>query len=215
MTNLLIAGATGLVGAQVLALALADDRINLVVAPTRRPVARHPKLQNPIVDFERLPLEADWWSVDTAICALGTTRAAAGSTVAYRRVDHDYPLAIAQRVGQAGGTRFTLVSSMGANARSNFRYTRMKGELEDAVRRLSFPSLTIVRPGLLGGDRDEFRAAERIGGLILHAIGPTLPLAWRISRAEIVARALIEAAIAGRPGETVIGSAQLAALAAA
>ena len=210
MTTLLIAGATGLVGGRALVLALADRRIDHVVAPTRRALAGHPKLRNPVVDFDRLPTDADWWSVDAAICALGTTRAAAGSADAFRRVDHDFVLDVAERVREHGATRFALVSSMGADALSRFLYTRTKGEVEDAVRRLCFASLTIARPGLLGGDREEFRPTERAAQILFRAAAPLLPARLRISPAEVVARALVEAVVAVRPGETIIEAAEFA-----
>ena len=71
--KLLIVGSTGLVGRHVLDLALADGRIDAVVAPVRHNVASHPKLFAPTVDFERLPNDVDWWRADAVICALGTT----------------------------------------------------------------------------------------------------------------------------------------------
>lgn len=210
MTSLMITGATGLVGRQALALALDDRRVDRVVAPTRRPLAAHTKLDNPIVDFARLPEAAGWWSVDGAICALGTTRAAAGSAEAFRLVDFDHALNVARLVREHGATRFGLISSMGADPASRFLYTRTKGELEVAVRRLAFPSLTIVRPGLLGGERDEFRATERIAAAVLRVAAPLLPPAWRISPAAAVASVLVEAAVAGAPGITVVEAARLA-----
>lgn len=94
--NLLLAGATGLVGSHVLALALADARVGAVVAPVRRDLPGHPKLRSPRVDFARLPEDAAWWQADAAICALGTTMRVAGSQEAFREVDHAYPLAIAE-----------------------------------------------------------------------------------------------------------------------
>jgi uncharacterized protein YbjT (DUF2867 family) len=85
-----------------------------------------------------LPHDADWWAVDGAICALGTTRAKTPSAAAYRAIDHDYALAIATLVRKHGAARFALTSSMGADMHSPFRYTRTKGELEDAIIRLGF-----------------------------------------------------------------------------
>lgn len=210
MTSLLIAGATGLTGGQVLESALADCRIKRVVAPTRRPLPPHPKLENPLVDFERLPVAAAWWIVDAAVCALGTTRSIAGSSAAFRQVDYDYPLTIARLVRERGARHFGLVSSSGANPKSALLYTRTKGELEAAVARLSFPSLTIVRPGLIGGDRDEPRLAERVTGVLLRAFTPLLPLSLRISPVEHIVRVLLEGAVAALPGKILVSSAQLA-----
>lgn len=90
--KLLLVGATGLVGSHVLRLALSDDRIDSVAAPSRRELPKHPKVQAPVVDFDRLPEEAPWWDADALICTLGTTISKAGPKEDFQRVDHDYPL---------------------------------------------------------------------------------------------------------------------------
>jgi uncharacterized protein YbjT (DUF2867 family) len=200
MTRILLVGATGLVGGLVLTKALADPRITSVVALTRRALPAHPKLINPLVDFAALPDDAEWWSVDGVICTLGTTRAKAGSDQAFRTVDYDYPLAVAKISRRHGAQRFALNSSMGADASSRLLYPRTKGELERDLQALDFPSLTIARPGLIGGDRAEFRAGERIAAAVLGVLGPLLPRRFRICPAERIADALIEGAVAGAPG---------------
>ncbi|MCO5794672.1 MAG: NAD(P)H-binding protein [Blastomonas sp.] len=210
MTTLLIAGATGLVGRIVLAKALDDPRIGQVIALTRSALPTNPRLTNPIVDYDALPQDADWWRCDAVICALGTTRAKAGSDAAFFRVDHDYPLAVAQAAQAHGAQAFALVSAIGADAGSRLLYNRTKGEVEASIAALDFPSYTIVRPGLIGGDRDEFRPAERVSEAILRVFGPVLPRGWRISPAENIASALIEAAVAAPPGRHVISADRLA-----
>jgi uncharacterized protein YbjT (DUF2867 family) len=210
MTKVLIVGATGLVGRHVLDRALADNRVAHVVAPTRRPLSAHAKLHNPIVDFTQLPNDAEWWAVDGIVCALGTTRRAAGSAEAFRAVDFEYPLLIAGFARDRGATRLALTSSMGADPRSRFLYVRTKGELEAGVGRLGWDSLTIVRPGLLGGDRQVRRPAECIAAAVLRTFGPMLPPCLRISPASEVARVLLEGAIAGAFGTHIVDAGQLA-----
>ncbi len=210
MTAILLAGATGLVGAETLALLLADARVDHVVAPTRRPIPSHAKLLNPIMTSDDLQPDAAWWAVDGAISALGTTRAKAGSAAAFRAIDHDYALAIAKRVRARGATRFALTSSMGADPRSRFLYPRTKGELEQAIERLGFGSLTLVRPGFLGGDRAEHRPLERVMGSLLRVASPILPPAARISPAATVAALLVEAALNGAPGCHIVTSRTIA-----
>ena len=207
--RILLVGATGLVGSHVLARLLADDRVAAVVAPTRHPLATHVKLENPIVDFAKLPVDAEWWAVDGAICTLGTTRAKAGSDQAFRQVDHDYPLAVARLARDRGAARFALNSSMGADASSRLLYPRTKGEVEQAIRALAYASLTIVRPGLIGGTREEFRAGERIASAVLGALAPLLPRRYRISPATAIADALIDAAINGAPGIHIVEAERL------
>lgn len=210
MTKLLLAGATGMVGTAALALLLEDPRVTRIVAPTRRPLLPHAKLLNPMATSEDLSLDADWWAVDSAISALGTTRANAGSAAAYRAIDYDYALAIATQVRRGGATCFALTSSMGADARSWFRYPRTKGELEDAIDRLGFPSLTIVRPGFLGGERREHRPMEKAIGRLLDIAAPILPAGARTSPASTVAALLVDAALQGRVGRRVISSGEIA-----
>lgn len=210
MSTILIAGATGLVGRIALAKALDHPRVPRVVAPTRRALPAHPGLINPIVDYEALPADADWWRVDAVICALGTTRAKAGSAEAFYRVDHDYPLTVARHARAHGARAFALVSAIAADAGSRLLYNRTKGEVEASIGALDYPSYTIVRPGLIGGKRDEFRPMERVSDVILTVLGPVLPRQWRISPAANIAAALIEAALEARPGRHVVSAAALA-----
>lgn len=206
MTTLLLAGGTGLVGSFVLEQALADVRVNQLVALTRRPLPAHPKLVNPVVDFEQLPADAAWWRVDAAICCLGTTIGKAGSQAAFRRVDYDYPLMIAQRVRAHGARGYVLVSAMGADAGSRIFYNRTKGELEVALAGLGFPSLSVLRPGLIGGDRQERRGGERLAGYVLGRLDPILPARFRIVPAERIAHRLLEVALTAAAGHQVIES---------
>ncbi|NYZ63268.1 NAD(P)H-binding protein [Luteimonas deserti] len=197
--RLILLGATGLVGRHVLQRALDDPRVTRVVAPARRALPGHPKLDAPQVDFDRLP-DAAWWAADAVICTLGTTMRAAGSRAAFRAVDHDYPLAVAHCARRHGTPAFVLNSAMAADAHSRFFYNRVKGEIEDALRAVGFPSLTLVRPGLIGGQRDPPRPAEAMAARALGLLHPLLPRRWRISPAPVIAACMLEAAIAGRPG---------------
>ena len=207
--KLLLVGATGLVGLEVLRLALSDARVSQVVAPVRKPLPAHPKLDAPLVDFDRLPPGAPWWQADAVICTLGTTMKLAGTRQAFRRGDHDYPLAVA-RLALAAGTRtYVLNSAAGANAASRFFYNRVKGELERDLEVLGFRSLTLVRPGLIGGRRAVARAGEGAALRILRVLEPVLPRRWRINPAPRIASALLEAALAGAPGVHVVSPEQL------
>jgi uncharacterized protein YbjT (DUF2867 family) len=201
--RVVIAGATGLVGGECVRAMLTDPAFE-VVALVRRagtlPAA--PRLRLAVVDFERL---AD--TVGTAlegahalVCALGTTIRAAGSQAAFRRVDHDYPVELADLGRAAGVAHFGLVSAVGADASSKIPYNRVKGEVERDVRALGYPSLAIVRPSLLLGQRAEFRPVEALMGFA----GVFAPAAWRPVRAEGVAAALVHRAAARRPGLEIV-----------
>lgn len=206
MQTFLLVGATGLVGQSVLAQALVDPRVTRLVAPTRRPLPPHPKLVNPLVDFDALPADAPWWSVDAVICTLGTTIKKAGSPAAFRRVDHDYPLAIATLARRRGATAFALTSSVGADAAARTFYLRTKGETENALRALAFPSLTLVRPSMIGGERTERRPLEAFALRVFTVLPFLLPRRYRIVAAERIARALLASALSARPGTHIVES---------
>jgi uncharacterized protein YbjT (DUF2867 family) len=204
-------GATGLVGRLVLARLLQSPRIESVVAPARRALeTAHPRLRNPVVDFDALPEHAGWWAVDAVVCTLGTTIAEAGSKAAFRRVDHDYPLHVATLARRQGATTFALNSAMGANARSSIFYNRVKGELEEALSSLGYPSLVLVRPGLIDGARERPRAGEGRALAVSRLLRPLLPPKWRPSRAERIADALVQAVLDPPAGRSVVEADRLA-----
>jgi uncharacterized protein YbjT (DUF2867 family) len=209
MTKILIAGATGLVGGIALASALSDDRITQVVAPTRRPLPPHPRLNNPVVDFSSLPLEAEWWAVDGAVSALGTTRAVAGSAEAFRKIE-GYIVSVAKALHAHGVRRFALTSSKGANPGSPFLYMRTKGEIEQEILGIGFPSLTIARPGLIGGQRNTPRLAERVTEALLDFMQPVLPASLRVCPASEISRVLLEGALRGAEGVRIVEAAEIA-----
>lgn len=208
----MIAGATGLVGSHALRLALADGRVERVVAPTRRALPAHPKLLNPIEDFAHLPPLAPWWRVDGVACALGTTMAKAGSKAAFEAVDYEMPLAVARLALRQGAQAFALNSALGAHPDSRVFYSRVKGELEQSLRALKnpgYPSLTFVRPGLIGGARPEQRRGESLAIAATRLLSPLLPRRYRLVPAERIAHHLLEAALAATPGVAVLESEQL------
>ena len=206
MRTLLLVGSTGLVGQSVLQQALDHPAVGQVVAPTRRPLPAHPRLLNPVVDFEALPDDAPWWAADAVICTLGTTIKKAGSQAAFYRVDHDHPLRVAELARRHGARAFALNSALGADASSRVFYSPTKGELERDLQRLGYPSLTLVRPGLIGGERAESRPAERLGVVVSEWLRPVLPARYRVVPAQRIAFHLLQAALAELPGLHVIPS---------
>ena len=208
--KLLLVGSTGLVGRLVLTLALDDSRINEVVVLSRKALSvEHEKLRTLLVDFDNLPDDPSLWKVDAVICTLGTTMRVAGSKEAFRLVDYSYPLIIAKKADEQGTRSYVLNSASGANSDSAIFYNRVKGELEQALIGLGFTSLTLVRPGLIGGERSEFRLGESVGVAVLSLFGPILPRRLRINPAPKIAGALLESAIQGSGGVRVVSSEQL------
>lgn len=209
--NLLLLGATGLVGRLVLQAALDDAQVQRITAPVRRPLPLQSiRLHCPVVDYDRLPEDADWWRADAVICTLGTTLKAAGSREAFRQVDHGHVLRAARLARSQGTPTFVLTSAAGADAGSRLFYNRVKGEVERDLAALGFASLTLVRPGLIGGARETSRPAERWSQRVLGTLGPLLPRAWRISPAPRIAQALLQAARQPAPGVRVVSAAELA-----
>jgi uncharacterized protein YbjT (DUF2867 family) len=204
--RLLLVGATGVVGRAVLARALADTRIGEVIALTRRPLAPQARLVNIVVDFAALPADASWWAVDAVICTHGTTMKTAGSQARFAAVDRDLPILAAQRARAAGATRFALNSSLGADPAAGNFYLRTKGEAEEAIRRIGYPCLTFVRPSLIDAERAESRPGERAALLLAHLLRPLIPARYRAVAPLAIAGALLEGALQGRPGLTVIES---------
>jgi uncharacterized protein YbjT (DUF2867 family) len=199
--NVLVLGATGLVGSNALEQALAHPAITRVVAPTRKALTPHPKLTNPVSpQLERLLPEVATWGVDAVICALGTTIGTAGSKEAFRRVDYGLPLSFASAAHQYGAETFALVSAIGASVTSPFFYAKTKGEVERDIARVGFRSLTIVRPSLIGGHREESRLAEGIALRLSRILAPILPKKFHVNPAPTIAAALVNAIIAAEPG---------------
>lgn len=193
-------GATGLIGGACLQLLLDDERVTSVVAPTRRPLdLGHPRLNNPVLDFGTLDsLKDDLVGAESAICCLGTTIKKAGSQEAFRKVDFDYNLAAAQLCKAAGIKHWLQVSAIGASPRSPVFYSRVKGELESALKALRFATLSIFHPSMLMGDREESRPMEEIGIKVTRVINPLLlgPLKpYRGIEDDTLARALVNKAL--------------------
>ena len=210
MSKILILGATGLVGQQILALALENKKISQVIAPTRRALASHPKLINPIVDFEQLPETAPWWKVDAVLCALGTTMRTARSNEAFYRVDHDYVINAARLAKAAGTPCFILNSSTGSKLDAGSFYLRVKAEAERDITALNFTSFTSVRPSFLdGGKRPEKRGGEVFAIAITKLLGPLIPKRLRPISTKKVAITMINSGLDCQPGLTIIESEQL------
>jgi len=202
----LLAGATGLVGRELLSLLLDDSDVAEVVALTRRPMATpHPKLQQGIVEFDQLTSFA-LPPVDDFYCCLGTTIKQAGSQQAFREVDLVYPVTIARMALAAGATRCLLVSSMGANPQSRVFYNQVKGEVEAELARLPFQTVVAFRPSFLTGVRTEFRAGERAALALAQPISFLLPARIRPVAAADVARAMLACAKSDKVGRFVVSS---------
>lgn len=188
--NVLILGASGLVGNALLQLLLCDERVTQVYAPSRRPLSADVKLTNPVTDD--LCRTMSGWNLpcDIAFSCLGTTRRLAGSDSAFRYVDYTLVVESARIVLANGCRHYLVVSALGANPRSPFLYNRTKGEMEQALMMQGWPHLTIARPSMLRGERAKKRWLEQLSAPFFGL----LPGKWKSIAADNVARALIRAA---------------------
>lgn len=190
----LIAGATGLVGGQILQLLLNDPEVTCIHALSRRPLGvSHQKLQVHLVDFTSLPPLPP---ADDLYLALGTTIKVAGSKEAFRAVDFKASLAVAQAAISAGVSRIGLVSAGGANIKSSLLYPRVKGELEETLKELPLTALVIAQPSLLldyrRGLGQPIRLVEMISIPLAKLLSPVLPGAYKPVKPMAVARALVK-----------------------
>ncbi|MGT2457860.1 NAD-dependent epimerase/dehydratase family protein [Cupriavidus basilensis] len=209
--RVLLTGATGLVGGLMLEALLTDRTVSEVHALSRRALnVRHPKLQVHIVDFSRLPALPP---ADEVYLALGTTIKVAGSQAAFRTVDLEANLAVAQAAFAVGARRVGLVSAAAANAKSSIFYNRIKGELEDALKAMALTALVIAQPSLLLDYRDGLqqppRIGERIAIPIAKLLAPLLPGTYRPVHAQAVAQSLVKTVPAAK-GVVVLASDVLA-----
>ena len=208
----LVAGATGLVGREILAALLADDAYVAVHGVGRRGLATsHSKLSFHVLDFAALPALP---AVDDVFIALGTTIKVAGSQRAFRAVDLDAVVALAAAARSAGASRLGVVSAMGASETSLIFYNRVKGEMEHAVSRLGFDSLLFARPSMLAGNRESLGQSERSGeklALMFMQFRALIPANYRAIEAVRVARALVHAVKTADKGTRVLLSGEMQA----
>jgi uncharacterized protein YbjT (DUF2867 family) len=193
----LVAGATGLVGGHVVEHLVESADVDRVVVLVRKKTGKwsSTKVEEKVVDYDALD-PAAFSGVSEVYACLGTTIKKAGSQDAFRKVDHDYTLAVANAAEAAGVERFAVVSSVGASAGSSNFYLRVKGETDDAIERIGFASLIIARPSMLVGNREESRPGEKIGIALGKAFSFTMVGGLRKYRpieAKRVAHAMIDA----------------------
>lgn len=202
--RILLAGATGLTGEHLLDRLLNEPTVECVLAPTRKPLAEHPRLDNPIGPLRTLlpQLSGD---IDTAFCCLGSTLKEAGSQEAFRAIDHGLVLAFAERARELGARHLLVISSLGANPQSNLFYCRTKGEMEEALQAQDWPQLTIARPSQLLGPRMEIRPLERMTA----PLSQLLPGKYRGIAACTLARALWRLALEDNDGVRIVESDEL------
>lgn len=204
----IVAGATGLIGGELIKLLVENSTYTEVIALVRRKAA-YPSSR------KLIELETDWsekhleaalqtkWKGADVFCALGTTMKKAKSKQQFRIVDYEYPVMLARLAKRYDASQFIVVSAVGSDPNSIFFYSKVKGEMEEKLKTLQLPGLHIFRPSLLVGDRAEVRVGEKAGefagkGLSFLMIGKLRK--YRPIAAKLVAQGMVAAARKGSKG---------------
>ncbi|KAF2719231.1 hypothetical protein K431DRAFT_286963 [Polychaeton citri CBS 116435] len=198
MTSACLAGSTGLVGGNILTTLNNLAAFSTVHTFSRKDLPPNPKLQ-PIISSDSSTWPKQFpANVTVFFSGLGTTRGQAGSIENQRKIDYDLNLELARAAKTAGTKIYVLISTGGASASSPFAYTKMKGELEEAVKALEFDHTIILRPGLILGARETLRPPEfvsqKIAGFMGAISGGLLKDSWAAD-ADVIAKAAVRAGL--------------------
>jgi len=211
MKIVVVAGASGLVGKELVNQLLKDPEVQEIrVLVRRKTFSDNLKIQEFLVDFNKLPsFSAAFQACDTAFCCLGTTIKQAGNKEAFYQVDFTYVLEFSKQAKKAGIQTFVLNSALGARKDASIFYSRVKGEIEEKLYTLNFEHLIIVRPSLLMGNRQKRRLGEEVGKVITYILGPLFigPIKkYKGVKASSVAATMLREAIFPQPGTKIIES---------
>lgn len=199
----IVIGATGLIGRSLIHQLLENPDVSGVLIFARRSSRiEHPKLKEEIVNFDEVGQWKNKVQGDVLFSAMGTTLKTVGSKEAQFRIDHDYQLFVAEAAAHNGVKNYVLISSVNASSRSPFFYLKMKGQLEDKIRKLPFQSVTILRPGPLTGHREKPRMMEEVSTTILSVL--PVPSGMKPVEGDQVAKVAIDYGLKGRAGVSII-----------
>lgn len=205
-----VIGASGLVGQQIINQLLFHsefDKIRIFVRRKTRFI--HPHLEEKIIDFDQPESWKHLVQGDVLFSTLGTTIKTVKTKENQYRVDFTYQYEFAQAASENGVSTYVLVSSIGANTRSLFFYSRMKGELEEAVKKLDFMKLIIFRPSILDGFRSEKRVGEKIALIFSRMISKIMFKKYRPTPVQVLASKMISLSIEHVDGFRIIEGADI------
>ena len=206
----LVIGATGLVGEQLVLQLLEHPEFEKVVVFGRRKSGlNHPKLVEELIDFDRSESWAALVKGDVLFSTLGTTIKTAKTKANQHRVDFTYQYEFAKAASQNGVPVYVLVSSLGADSKSSVFYSRMKGELDEAVSRLPFQKTIIVRPSILDGNRKEKRPAEKVSLAIMRALTKVILKKYRPTPVDLLASQMIRLSLEEKSGHQIIEASEI------
>jgi uncharacterized protein YbjT (DUF2867 family) len=192
--KVIVAGSSGLVGKEVVKQLISDPSCKEIILLVRNNLEiKHPKIKEILFDFTSLEYEIENLEADSMIICIGTTMKKAQTKERFKEVDLNIPVKLAKLAIKLNVQNVAIISSMGADSKSSFFYNRVKGEMETQLITLNIKKLTIVRPSLLIGERNEFRFGERMAEKVYTALPFIFPKKYKPIDASSVARAMIKA----------------------
>lgn len=200
----LIVGSSGLVGHHCLEHLLENDEYDVVYSFVRTEQSiKHPKLKQKVIDMGKIEEYLNQFEADDVYCSLGTTMKKAGSKAKFIRVDYNYVVRLARLSAVKNAKNFCVVSAVGADPDSKIFYNKVKGEMENTLKKIDLPAVHVFRPSILLGERKEKRFWEKISGIVLSIISPLLfgsLKKYRPIAGDDVAKAMISAVKTDRTG---------------
>ena len=210
MRTAVIAGASGLIGKELVQKLINSDQYRRIYVLSRKKSGLvNEKIVELVIDFEKINQLKFEEPVDDVFCTLGTTMKQAGSRDNFKKVDFEYVVALANMGKQAGASKFLVISAMGADSKSAFFYNKVKGMTEEALINIGFKQLVIFRPSLLLGKRTEVRFAERLSGAFMKAFNFLIPDNYKAIEAEKVAGSMLKMANNSSEAVSIIKSGEM------
>ena len=210
MRTAIVAGATGLIGRELVRKLIASDEYRVIYLISRRESGlRHPKIKEVLTGFDLISQLNIAETIDDAFCTLGTTMKQAGSREQFKKVDYQYVLAFADFPKRLGVSKFLVISSMGADPKSGVFYNMVKGMTEEALKEMRFKNLVILRPSLLLGKRSESRFSEKIFGFIMKALNFLISDNYKAIPGEKVAAFMVKMARTSFDSVSIIKSGEI------
>ena len=206
----IVAGASGLIGKELVQKLINSDQYRLIYVLSRKKSGLvNDKIRELVIDFENIGQLKFDEPIDHVFCTLGTTMKQAGSRENFRKVDYEYIIALANLGKQHGASKFIVISAMGANSKSAVFYNKIKGMTEDALKNIGFNQLIILRPSLLLGDRAEKRLAEGISGGFMKVFNFLIPDNYKAIQVEKVAESMLKMALKSTEKVLVVKSGEM------